>query len=158
LTDRLPFWHTASPRGGNHGGPDPVTGEDRLDNLDTIVVFLIAIAQALTMLLTFRRERDIKELRSLVDEQGLRIIELKALLARRNNRQSRPAKSEREPTSLRAKLKEAAPLQPAVASKDLPDTASITENELERTTKVISWLNRVAIDHTAAAVKSTGSR
>ena len=137
---------------------NPVTGEDRLDNLITIVVFLIGVAQALTMLLTFRRERDINELRSIVDEQGLKIVELKALLARRNTRQSRPAKSEREPTSLRAKLKQAAPTEPAIALKALPDTPSATENELERTTKVISWLNRVAIDHTAAAGRSTGSR
>ena len=129
-----------------------------MDNLIIIVVFLIAIAQVLTILLTLRRERDIKKLGNLVDEQGLQIVGLKAQLVHRNTRQSRPARSEREPTSLRAKLKQAAPIEPAIALKALPDTPSATENELERTTKVISWLNRVAIDHTAAAGRSTGSR
>ena len=118
------------------------------ENLVVAVVILIAIAQALTILLTFRRERDIRELRSLVDEQGLRIVELKVLL-RRNTRPSRPAKSEREPTSLRAKLKRAKPPELAITPKDLPDTQTTTENELERTTNVINWLNRVAIDHTS---------
>ena len=61
-----------------------VTGEDRLDTVAIIVVFLIAIAQALTILLTIRQEKDIKELGRLVDEQRLQIVELKAWLARRN--------------------------------------------------------------------------
>ena len=114
-----------------------VTGEDRLDTVAIIVVFLIAIAQALTILLTIRQEKDIKELGRLVDGQRLQIVELKAWLARRN--------TEREPTSLRAALKRAAPSQPAITPKGLPNT----EDELERTTNVINWLNRVAIDLTA---------
>ena len=115
-----------------------VTGEDRLDTVAIIVVFLIAIAQALTILLTIRQERHIKELGRLVDAQRLQIVELKAWLARRN--------TEREPTSLRAALKRAAPSQPAITPKGLPNT----EDELlERTTNVINWLNRVAIDYTA---------
>ena len=118
-----------------------VTGEDRLDTVAIIVVFLIAIAQALTILLTIRQERDIKELRRLVDGQRLQIVELKAWLA-----QPRFAKSEREPTSLRVALKRAAPSQPAITPKGLPNT----EDELlERTTNVINWLNRAAIDYTA---------
>src|SRR3974390_3485935 len=98
----------------------------RLDNL-VIIVVSVAIAQALTILLTFHRERDIKKLRNLVDEQGIQIAELKAQLARRNTRQSRPAKSEHEPTSLRAKLSKAAPPEPALTPKDLTDTPSTTE-------------------------------
>ena len=129
-----------------------------MDNLIIIVVFLIAIAQVLTILLTLRRERDIKKLGNLVDEQGLQIVGLKAQLVHRNTRQSRPARSEREPTSLRAKLNKTALSGPAIAPKDLPDAPSTAENELERTTNVINWLNRVAIDHAAAADRSTGSR
>ena len=128
----------------------------RLDNLVVIVV-LVAIAQTLTIVLTFQRERDIKTLRNLVNEQGLQIAELKARLARRNNRQSRPTNSECEPPRLRAKLSKTAPPEPALTPKDLTDTPSTTENGLERTTNVINWLNRVAIDHTAAVVRSTGT-
>ena len=122
-----------------------------MDNLVIIAVFLSAIAQALTILLTFRRERDIKKLRSLIDEQGLQIVELKAQLARRNTRQSPPARSERERASLRQKLNKAVPPEPTVTHKDLPDTRRTTENELERTTNVINWLNRVALDHAKGA-------
>ena len=43
-----------------------------------IIVMGIAVVQALTILLTFRRERDVKELRELVDEQRLRLAELRA--------------------------------------------------------------------------------
>jgi hypothetical protein len=112
-----------------------------LDTVAIIVVFLIAIAQVLTILFTIRRERDIMELGRLVDGQRLQIVELKAWLARRNTGQPRFAKSEREPTSLRAALS-----QPAIMPKGLPNT----EDELlERTTNVINWLNRVAIDYTA---------
>ena len=111
-----------------------VTGEDRLDTVAIIVVFLIAIAQALTILLTIRQEKDIKELGRLVDGQRLQIVELKAWLARRCF-----AKSERE-------LTRAALSQPAITPKGLPNT----EDELlERTTNVINWLNRAAIDYTA---------
>jgi hypothetical protein len=76
-----------------------VGGEDSLDNLVIIVVFLIAIAQALTILLTIRREGDIRELDKLVKEQRLQVVELKAWLGGRNAAQPRLTKSEREPTS-----------------------------------------------------------
>lgn len=135
-----------------------VTGEDRLDNPVIIVVSLIAIAQALTIVLTIRRERDVKELRRLVDEQRLQIAELKASLARRNADRPRPPKTQREPTSLRAALKSAVPPEPAITPKDFPDNPSTIENKLERTTNVIDWLNRVAIDHTAAVVRNSGSK
>ena len=135
-----------------------VTGEDRLGNLVIIVVSLIAIAQILTILLTIRREGDIKELDKLVDEQRLQIAELKAWSARPNAGRPRQAKTAREPTSLRAAWKKTAPPEPAITSKDLPDNSSTTENELERTTNVINWLNRVAIDHTAPGDRRTGSR
>jgi len=73
------------------------TGGDRLDNLVIIAIFLIAVAQVLTILLTIRRERDIRELGKLVDQQRLHIVELKAWLAGRNATQPRRLKSEREP-------------------------------------------------------------
>jgi len=129
-----------------------------LDNLVIIVVSLVAIAQVLTIILTIRRERDVKELRRLVDEQRLQIAELKASLARRNADRPRPPKTQREPTSLRAALKSAVPPEPAITPKDFPDNPSTIENKLERTTNVIDWLNRVAIDHTAAVVRNSGSK
>jgi hypothetical protein len=119
-----------------------LTGEDCLDTVAIMVAFLIATAQALTILLTIRQERDIKELGRLVDGQRLLIVQLKAQLARRNIGQPRLAKSEREPTSPRAALKRAAPSQPEKTPKGLPNT----EDGLERTTNVINWLNGVAID------------
>jgi hypothetical protein len=102
-----------------------------LDNVVIIVVSLITLAQALTILLMIRRDRDIEELAKLVDEQRLQIAELKAWLARRNAGQLRLAKTGREPISLRAALKRAAPREPAITPKDLPDNPSTTENELE---------------------------
>jgi len=51
------------------------------DNLCLILVFCIAIAQALTILLTIRRERDVKELREFVDHQRLHNVKLTAWLA-----------------------------------------------------------------------------
>jgi hypothetical protein len=56
-----------------------------------VAVFGLAIVQALTILLTARRERDVKELRELVDEQRLRLAELRAWLAGRNASQRRTA-------------------------------------------------------------------
>lgn len=60
-----------------------------------VAVFGLAVVQALTILLTVRREGDVKELRELVDEQRLRLAELRAWLAGRNASQRRIA-SERE--------------------------------------------------------------
>jgi hypothetical protein len=56
-----------------------------------VAVFGLAIVQALTILLTARRERDVNELRELVDEQRLRLAELRAWLAGRNASQRRIA-------------------------------------------------------------------
>jgi hypothetical protein len=70
-----------------------------LDNLVIIVVFLIAVAQVLMVLLTIRREEEIKELDRLVEEQRLQVGELKTWLGRRYGAQPRLTESEREPTS-----------------------------------------------------------
>lgn len=51
------------------------------DNLLFIVVFFIAVAQALTILLTIRREKDVKELHEFVHQQRLHNVELRAWLA-----------------------------------------------------------------------------
>jgi hypothetical protein len=66
------------------------------DNLVFIVILFIALAQALTILLTIRRERDIQELRKLADEQRLQIVELKAWLAGRNAVRPRLTNPKRE--------------------------------------------------------------
>jgi hypothetical protein len=68
-----------------------------LDNLVIIVVFLIAVAQVLMVLLTIRREEEIKELDRLVEEQRLQVGELMTWLGRRYGAQPRLTKSEREP-------------------------------------------------------------
>jgi len=85
-----------------------------------IAVIGIAVVQAMTILLTFRRERDIKELRELVDEQRLHLVELRAWLAGRNSFQPSRIKSEREPVSEPiANIIKAS--EPAIAPKDLPE-------------------------------------
>jgi hypothetical protein len=86
-----------------------------MDNL-TIAVIAIAVAQALTILLSIGREREIKKLRELVDEQRLHIVKLSAWLAGRN---AQPPQREpiREPIANNMKAPE-----PAIPPKDLPDT------------------------------------
>jgi hypothetical protein len=113
------------------------TGEDRLDNLVLIVVLLIAVAQGLTVLLTIRRERDIKELGKLVEEQRLRVVELTTWLARRNAARPRLKEPVREPESGTTANSAS---EPVTTPKDLSDSPSTTESELERTRNVINWL------------------
>jgi hypothetical protein len=48
-----------------------------------IAVIAIAVAQALTILLTIGREREIKRLRGLVAEQRILIVEMRAWLTGR---------------------------------------------------------------------------
>ena len=57
------------------------TGEGQMNNL-TIAVIAIAVAQALTILLTIGRDREIKKLRELVTQQRLCISEIKGWLLR----------------------------------------------------------------------------
>ena len=95
-----------------------------MDNLIIVAVFLVAAAQALTILLTLRRERDIKELRGLFDEQRLHMVELKAWLAGRNAAQLGRIKPDREPLSepIANNIKA---LEPLVAPKDVPETIQV---------------------------------
>jgi hypothetical protein len=125
-----------------------------------ISIIGLAVVQALTILLTIRRKRDIKELRELVDEQKLHIVELRAWLAGRNaappSRAPEPAKMPRdllEPKTIQPRTTEdeaaqeikvlnwphkiVANLQPTVP----PSTA---EDELKRATKAINWLKEEA--------------
>jgi HAMP domain-containing protein len=116
-----------------------------MNNLQIAVcVIAIAVAQALMLLLIFSRERDIKELRELVNElrevvyeQRGRIVELRAWLAGRTAAPLSRIKSESERIAKNIKAPE-----PAITPKDLPETIQprTTEDELERVTKVINWL------------------
>jgi hypothetical protein len=78
-------------------------------------VFGLAVVQAMTILLTIRRERDIEDLRELIDQQRLHLAELTAWLAGRNSLQPRQLKSGREP---RANVQMA---EPEPTPKELPD-------------------------------------
>jgi len=98
-----------------------------MNNLEiAFAVIAIAVAQALTILLTIGRERDIKELRELVnelrahlDEQRLRLVELRAWLSGRNAAQ---------PSRIKAP-------EPAITSRDLPETKHPRTNEDEAAPK-----------------------
>jgi hypothetical protein len=119
-----------------------------MNNLEiTVTVIAIAVAQALTILLTIGRERDIKELRELVnelrelvDEQRVRIVELRSWLAGRNAAQPSRIRSEREP--IREPIANNIKPEPAITPKDLPDTIrpSTIEDELKRAANAISRL------------------
>jgi hypothetical protein len=108
-----------------------------MNNLEiTFTVIAIAVAQALTILLTIGRERDIKELRELVnelrehvDEQRLRIVELRAWLAGRNAAQ---------PNRIKAP-------EPAITSKDLPETKQprTNEDEAAQAAKSLNWSREI---------------
>jgi hypothetical protein len=114
-----------------------------------IAVIAIAVAQALTVLLTIGRERDIKELRELVDEQRVHIVELRAwLMGRMQSDQPRRIKPDREPIADDMRVPEPAMTrvrEPAITPKDLPDTIRprTTEEETARVMKAINWLNEV---------------
>jgi hypothetical protein len=121
----------------------PEIGEDRLDNLVIIAVFLIAVAQALTILLTIRRERDIKELARLVDKQRLHIVELTAWLAGRNAAQPRRPKPEPEPAS--APTADGAKASEPSTAKDLSATAPPRTAQVEgaQAMKVLNWQRHI---------------
>ena len=115
-----------------------------MDNLVIIVVFLIAIAQVLMILLTIRREEEIKELDRLVEEQRLQVVELKAWLGRRNAAQPCLTKSEREPTSEplgnNAKESEPATTPRGLAEPLSPHTAVADAAQMM---KVLNWQREI---------------
>jgi len=106
-----------------------------------ICVIGIAVAQALTILLTIRRERDVSELRELVDEQRLRIAELKAWLAGRDAAQPRLPKPEgepvREPIANNTRVS-GQPIEPKEAGQP-----RATEDEAAQAMKVINWQREI---------------
>jgi ribosomal protein L29 len=118
-----------------------------MNNLElTVTVIAIAVAQALTILLTIGRERDIKELRELVnelrehvDEQRLRIVELRAWLAGRNAVQPSRITSERESI---ASIK--AP-ELMITPKDIPETIHPRpiEDEAAQAIKAHDWSREI---------------
>jgi hypothetical protein len=117
-----------------------------MDNLELVsilevAVFGLAIAQMLLIILTVRRERDIKELRDLVEEQRSRLGELKAWLAGRGASQSRRiasvSKSEAEPIAGVQKAESETPLREANQPRAL-------EDELARAAKDLEWKQDVA--------------
>jgi hypothetical protein len=126
-------------------------------NLFFMVVFFIALAQALTILLTIRRERDVKELRELVDAQRLHNVELKALLVGRSTAWPRLKKSKRE-------TRGEAPIRDPIANNNKSSEKTIlpvaispsltAENEAARAVKVIDW-QREIIAGLRAGLKGT---
>ena len=104
-----------------------------------IAVIAIAVAQALTILLSIGRDREIKKLRELVNEQRLHIVKLSAGLAGRNAAQPR-TKSEREPIREPIANDIKAP-EPAITRSDTPDTMRLStiEDGLKRAANAISW-------------------
>jgi hypothetical protein len=114
-----------------------------MDNLELVsvlevAVFGLAIAQMLLILLTVRRERDIKELRDLVEEQRLHLGELNAWLAGRSASQARQIASENKP--------EAEPTLTVQAPKSeisVRETRT-AEDDLARAAKDLAWKHDVA--------------
>jgi len=102
-------------------------------------VFGLAVVQALMILLTLRRERDIEELREIVDQQRIRLVELTAWLAGRNSSQPRRIRSEREP------MADTKVAEPEASSKDSPETVQprTTEDEAVRAAKTLSWQREI---------------
>jgi hypothetical protein len=100
-------------------------------------VFGLAVAQALTILLTIRRERDIDDLRELVDQQRLRLVELTAWLAGRNSAQPRQITSERE--TMAKKVPE---VKPGDLSEAMQQRAP--EDEAARAEKALNWQREIA--------------
>jgi hypothetical protein len=119
-----------------------------MNNLEiTVTIIAIAVAQVLTILLTIGRERDIKELRELVNElrevvdgQRLRIVELTAWLAGRSAAQPSRIKSEREPTDPAKNVEALSP-----TPNDLPQSIQrpSIEDEAAKAMKTLSWSREI---------------
>jgi hypothetical protein len=102
----------------------------------TIAVIAIAVAQALTILLSIGREREIKKLRELVNEQRLHIVKQSAWLAGRNAAQLPRIKSEHEP--IREPIAKAP--EPAITPKDLPDTFKWFREDTNEPREIVTGL------------------
>jgi hypothetical protein len=111
-----------------------------LINVLEVAVFGLAIAQMLTIILTFRRERDVKDLRVLVEEQRLRLAELRAWLAGRSASQSSRIASEGKPVpDWTANLKVSESGMPMLEPKPCP-----RENDPASEARALEWQRDVA--------------
>ena len=110
-----------------------------MNNLDStsvleITVLGLAIAQALMIILTIRRERDVNDLRELVEQQRVRLVELRAWLAGQNAAQPTRIAPERRPRpEPAADVREAESEMPPPAT-GLPRTS---EDDLVRAAKAL---------------------
>jgi len=112
-----------------------------LINVLEVAVFGLAIAQMLTIILTFRREREVNELRELVEEQRLRLAELRAWLAGRDASQTRRIGSERKPhpePTANVKASESGMLV------EEPRQSRPSEDDVARRTKALEWQREIA--------------
>ena len=103
-----------------------------------LAVFGMAIAQVLMIILTIRRERDVNELRALVEEQRLHLAELRAWLAGRNASRIR---SERKPHPEPAANLKASELGMPVEE---PRQSRPSDDNVARETKALEWQREVA--------------
>ncbi len=113
-----------------------------LMNVLEVAVFGLAIAQALTIILTIRRERDVKDLRELVEDQRLRLVELRAWLAGRNALQTRRIASGLETSPERTATTAKAPASGMPTQDD--DQSRVTEEAAARAAKALQWEREVA--------------
>jgi hypothetical protein len=113
-----------------------------MNNLELSAVIAIAVAQILTIILTIGRERDIRELRKvvnelseIVDRHEVKFVQLKAWLAGRNAAQPSRIKSERDPIANNIKAPE-----PATIRNDTPDSRQLStiEDGLKRAANALS--------------------
>ena len=109
-----------------------------LNNLEPIsvveiAIFGFAIAQVLMIILTVRRERDVKVLRELVEEQRRSLIELRAWVAGRN--------ASRPPQIAPASKPTHEPTPSPEASK--PETRAV-EKDVARGEKAFKWQQDIA--------------
>jgi len=116
-----------------------------------VAVFGFAIAQMLMILLTIRRERDVRELRELVEDQRLHLTELRVWLAGRSTSQSTDIASE-------SKLE----LEPSGNEKATGPTISVREmsppdDAPARTAEYLEWQHDVA-DRLRAGINAQHAR
>jgi len=118
------------------------TGDHCLENIFTIAIVLLAIAQALTIVLTLRREGDIRELGKIADEQRLQIAQLAAWLAGRSAGAPRRAKSEPGPASEPIARTTNLP-EPATTPEDPAQTVQTREDEATQAIEIINWQREI---------------
>jgi len=109
-----------------------------------VAVVLIAIAQALIVLLTWGRDREIKRLHDRIDQQQLLVSEITGWLKRDVLAKTLLDKPDREPIHEPTANDPKAP-EPATIPKDLADTIrpSTPEDELQRAAKTIDWSREI---------------